>query len=419
MTTLPATVREHTVLAASTAVSPQRMAAATGLTATDVLRIIRRRLGLIIFLWVVCIGLTVGGTYIWAKYFPLYSATAYVSVESANPDKPYEGPWDNPVFVKDQVERAMRDQAMLITSQEVLQRTLTDPRVRATYWWQHEVNGSKDPDKAMLEMKDGLGAYSVRDSSIVAVSFSTRMPDDAPVIVNTALQNYHNRRNEILRGQLREELQGLQTEVEDAQAQLQAKIAEIQTYRANDAAIPGIMGQMTAVTENLLTLGRMRTEAKARMEVLKNQYEAYEKNGLANVPLTPEIVMAVEADPQVSSQQMRLSGLREQRKALAARLGEGHRSVRDLDARIEAVDQDLQQRRETKLDDYKRMRMEQVRMDMLAAIDQVTQIDQEYSQAESAQTDLDRKRATPRQPHGRTETRRGATRQGPQGPRRR
>lgn len=391
MTTLPATVREHTVMAARAGAPPQRMAT-SGLTAADILRIIRRRLGLIICLWMLCCCLAAGGTYVWMKYWPSYYASALLSVESTTPDKPFTGLWDNPMFVKDQVERAIRDQTMLITSQEVFQRTLADPVVRDTYWWRQQVHGDEDPNRAMLKLREGLGASPVRDSSMVSIGFATRMPDDAPAIVNTVLKHYHIRRNEILRGEFRDELDRLQAEVDEAQKQLQAKISEIQSYQETEAAIPGITGQMSAVTENLMTLGRMRTEAKARMEALKSQYEGYEKNGLAKVPLTPEIIMAVEADPQVSSLDMRLQGLREQRKSSADRLGDGHRTVRDLDRRIEVVEQELQQRREVKMDDYKRMRMEQVRMDYLSASDQVAQIEQEYSQAEAAQTDLDRKR---------------------------
>lgn len=392
MTMLPAAVREHTVVAAPVGGSPQRMAQ-PGLTATDILRVIRRRLGLILFIWIACAGMAVGGTFLWIKYWPLYSSYALIAVESAAPDKPYGVMWESPLFVKDQAERAMRDQTMLITSQEVLQRTLTDPAVRATYWWKTEVDGNNYPDWAMLQMKDTLGASSVRDSSIVQVSFSTRTPEDSPIIVNTVLGHYHKRRNEILRGQVLDELQRLQAEHDEAQRQLQAKIVEIQTYQATDAAIPGIMGQMTAITDNLITLGRMRTEGRARMEFLKSQYETYEKSGLDKMPLTPEIIQAVESDPQIASGEMRRSGLLEQRKSLADRLGDGHRSVRDFDKRIEVVEQEMTQRRLQKIDEYKRMRLDQVRMDMLAAIDQVTQIDQEYSQAESAQTDMDRKRA--------------------------
>ena len=370
--------------------------AATGVTAADILRVVRRRLGLILVLWVLCVGLAAGGTFAWIRYWPLYSASAILNVESSNPDKPYIGPWDSPNFVKDQVERAMRDQAMLITSQEVLQCTLTDPRVRDTYWWKVEVQGNDDPNWAMIKLREKLGASSIRDSSMVQVSFATRKIDDAPVIVNTVLLHYHNRRNEILRGQFREELQRMQSEVEEAQNQLQAKITEIQSYQAGDAAIPGIMNQsqLTVVTENLMTLGRMRTEAKARMEVLKSQYEAYQKSGIEQVPLTPEIIIAVESDPQIANLEMRAQRPGRERKQSAhgpIRRAASHRP-RSGQSHPRPWTRSRSQRRE-KVAQYRHMQMERVRLDMLAAVDQVNRSTRSTAKPRRAQTDLDRKRA--------------------------
>ena len=75
------------------------------------------------------------------------------------------------------------------------------------------------------------------------------------------------------------------------------------------------------------------------------------------------------------------------------RFGEKHRNVIDLDNRIRTVDQEAQAKRLEKMAQYRHMQMERVRLDMLASVDQVNQIDQEYREAEGAQTDMDRKRA--------------------------
>lgn len=117
------------------------------------------------------------------------------------------------------------------------------------------------------------------------------------------------------------------------------------------------------------------TQARVQMEMLKAQYGAVEKGGLNAIPLTQEIINMIEADPQIAKAEMRRAGLLEQRHSLAARLGEGHRSVGDLDKRIEAVEQELQQLRMQKLDERKRAQVEQLRLDMLAAADRVALLD--------------------------------------------
>ena len=156
MTTLPASVRERTVLAAPVAVSPQRGGPVPGVTAQDLLAIVRRRIAMILSIWVVGLGLTAAGTYVWMINWPTYRATAMINVESTTIDKPYGEVWDNPTFVKDQVERAMRDQVMRVKGLNVLQDTIEDVRVRDTYWWKNQV--AKEPTDAILWLQDDLGA---------------------------------------------------------------------------------------------------------------------------------------------------------------------------------------------------------------------------------------------------------------------
>ncbi len=162
-----------------------------------------------------------------------------------------------------------------------------------------------------------------------------------------------------------------------------------------EAAIPGILNQLqlSVVTDTLIRLGAMRTEAKAKMEGLKSQYEAYQKGGVEQVPLTPEIITAVESDPQIVNLNMRRTQLLEAKKSLLERFGDQHRSVRDIDSRVQTIDQEAESKRLEKTSQFRHMQMERVRLDMLTALDQVNQIDQEYREASAAQTDMDRKRA--------------------------
>jgi polysaccharide biosynthesis transport protein len=390
MTTLPSSVRERTVVAAPAAVSPQRGGPVPGITPQDLLGIVRRRIAMILSIWVIGIGLTAAATYVWMINWPSYRAASLINVESTTIDKPYGELWDNPTFVKDQVERAMRDQALQVKGLGVLQDTIEDVRVRDTYWWKSQME--QEPTDAILWLQDYLSASPIRDSSIISVSFETRKIDDAPIIVNAVVQHYFDRLNNALKSRFAKELTQLENEVKAAEVQLRNKIGEIAQYQVTEAAIPGIMNQLTVVSDTLMRLGAMRTEAKAKMAALNSQYEAYQKSGVEQVPLTPEIIAAVEADPHIANLEMRRTQLLEARQSLTDRFGEQHRSVVDLDNRVRTVDQEVQAKRLEKIAQYRHMQMERVKLDMLASVDQVNQIDQEYREAEGAQTDMDRKR---------------------------
>jgi len=389
MTTLPATTEEQTVLPAPAAVLPPRISA--GLTAGDVWRIIRRHLGLLVLVWVLVMVLTAAGTYIWLKYWPSWTATAYIRVESPLPERPF-GAWEDRMLAKDQIERALRDQAMMIKSITVLQRAIEDDRIRRlTSWWSREVGA--DPTEALLTLQEDLVASPLRDSTIIQVRYSTRNPDDAPIIVNTVVEHYFNRLAELYRDRFREERDRYQQELADAQRELQAKIQEIVNYQTTEANIPGITQQMTVVTDRLMRLNAMLTEAKARQEQLRAVYEMYSKGGIESMPITPEIMAAVESDPKIMQLESRRTALLEQKEALLDKFGEKHRAVRDIDARIEAIEEQLNQIRLQKIDEYKRMQFERIRTEYLAAVDQVAQLSQDYEEAVAAQLDLDRKRA--------------------------
>jgi prepilin-type processing-associated H-X9-DG protein len=117
------------------------------------------------------------------------------------------------------------------------------------------------------------------------------------------------------------------------------------------------------------------TEAKAKLEALKAQYEAYRKTPLDLIPLTPEILAAVEADPQIAELKERRTRLIEARRALVERFGQQHRTVSDYDKRIDAADKEIKARRSEKANEYRRALIERVRLDMLAATAAVEQLE--------------------------------------------
>lgn len=393
MSTLPATVREHTVLAAPVAGAAQRSGTPAGLTASDILRVLRRRMGLILVIWFLAMGLTVAGTYMWVKFWPSYSAFALINVQSTNPDKPYSGLWESPAFVKDQMERALRDQAMEIKSPEVLSLALQDDSVRETDWWKQEMQ--EDVNEATLDLQDRLSASPVRDSSMVQITFATRNPDDVAKIVNTIVRYYLSKLMSRVKGQFTDELRGLRTAHEEAQREVDTTIAEIEKFQGPDGqgALPGIMNQMSAIATNLERVGALKAEAAARHGMLRAQLEANEAVGVEKMPVTPEIAMAVEADPQIAGLEMRRQQYLEQRQVLLDRFGAQHREVREIEARIQQVDQDADARRKEKIDQYRQMQFDRTKLEEQMAASNLNAIMQQYDDAEAAQLDLDRKRA--------------------------
>ncbi len=141
--------------------------------------------------------------------------------------------------------------------------------------------------------------------------------------------------------------------------------------------------QRQRLLETYRPLTAARIDAKIRIEPRKAQYEAMYKGG-QDAPLTPESIAAVEADPLVTELQTRRAQLLEAREAPASRPGEPQASTEEIDSRIQATDQELQARRLEKINQYRQNQMERAKLDLLAALDQYNQIDQEVHGVEAA-----------------------------------
>lgn len=191
------------------------------------------------------------------------------------------------------------------------------------------------------------------------------------------------------------------TQVEQLRLDMLAAVEEVTRLNRNldvlraTARDKGISGDLEPemANERLMLLASMRTEARARLEALRSQYEVYQKAGLEKVPLGPEALKVVEADPIIVNLMTRHRRLVEDRQALEDRQKKGESVAQDLqslDKRIEFVDRETLQMRLQKIDDFRRMRLEQVRLDMLAAEEQVKANDREYQEAEAAEADAER-----------------------------
>ena len=75
MTSLPMTVQERIPMPMGPIVRPE--GAGTSITVQDVVRILKQRIFLILFIWVFVFSLTIAATYLWARYWPGYAAMSY------------------------------------------------------------------------------------------------------------------------------------------------------------------------------------------------------------------------------------------------------------------------------------------------------------------------------------------------------
>src|SRR5262245_15744500 len=97
------------------------------LTAADVLRAVRQRLVLVLFVWTLIVGATIGMTVLWIQYWPEFRSGALVKVESILPVDVFSERTQGSHVTQAEMEALVKDQAVMVTSPDVLRDVLEAP----------------------------------------------------------------------------------------------------------------------------------------------------------------------------------------------------------------------------------------------------------------------------------------------------
>jgi len=355
--------------------------APAGMSPVDLLKIIRRRIVLILVIWFLFIGVTVGGTYLWARYYPSYRADAYVQVTSPNPSLPFDiaGTPAN----QDLIERYVRDETVRLKSEQILSEAINDPLLRETQWFQ----SFETVDEALLELADKLGIGGVHGSSFVRASFATRQKDDCHKIVNAVVNQYFDEIGRTSQNQFRQQVSSFKLEVEGVRRLLTDKISEIREFQ-KQAGIPGMTERVNAVGQRLIQTVVAVVEAQEDKLTAKAIYDSYTVMGSGSA-ISPEIMAMVEFDPRIAQQQNRLLALQEELGVRQEGFGQDHRIIKDLTFRIALVSEGLQRTRHLRAEEMQKQQIEQVSRMYSAALEKEVRLRDELAEAQARQRELD------------------------------
>lgn len=319
------------------------------MTGRDVWRIIRKRIWLIILPVVFFSALAVGGTFMWRRHVPLYTASAYLRVV----------PERGEVFGRaidpraDVVERHVLAQAEMVDDEIILSaaldKLLEDKAQGKEFKWLDTY--SERPDQ-LEELKDILSVTPVPNTDLIRISIEGRVPDEVTAMA-TAIARAHvadvrkttetaDERRINLLGQQLEAKQGQLTENRNQQRR-----ATRQSESPADLAAKGgtLRARLEAYGRQLTMAGLEVTQARGTFEALKKQQDSGE---LAN---SPEVTAAVELDPRLHNLRQQRDGLKVLITAKEEKLGPLHPDVKALNARLATIDAQIQKRM-TEVQDY-------------------------------------------------------------------
>jgi len=363
--------------------------AGPSLSGADAWRIIRQRMVMIIILWVLSIGATIGGTILWAKYYPSYRAESLIWVESIDPVDITRPLTRETQMQEDVINRMLQDQAMLVTSATVLLKAIEDPKLRATQWWREaqEKAASKGDDEVEL-LRDILTATPIRDTNYVQVSASWRNAEDVKEIVNAVVRRYESTIHELQRGTMKEQSESIDKELQAAQKRYDSLQRQKDDFR-HSQEFSARSGQ--EIDERVMTLAALETELEMERDQRESQYSALQGARAEDLPITEDIQSLLDADQSLVQLEARVQELDQILASARERYGANHRTIRELEATRAAASERLVSETNIKALRLKQQQLDMVRRMYLEAQDQVMSIKQAKAEAVSLQKDREAK----------------------------
>ncbi len=321
------------------------------ITFQDIIRILKKRAGLIIAVFLVIMIITVIGTFIWAKWYPTYTAVALVEVKTPTPP-PALGV-EKAIANKDIIQQYMNTQANLIRSLGILRKALANPQIKQTSWYKSFKN---DVTKALIDMQERFSVAPIRDTWFLRVAFPWRDPKESATIVNVVLDTYFREITESSKGKTRNELRQYENRAAELRDEIDRKVTQLEQFRTT-RNIPLIEQRRARIGDQVTVLTQLLAEAEAERDQAQALYEMYNQPGAKErIAGTPEMRQLVDNDYMIRLYKSQISDLEVQLAALQEK-GPHHRMVSDIQTRIESLKKKLNQREAELISDaFKDMR---------------------------------------------------------------
>lgn len=380
MTTVPATVPERIPL--PPAATPA-FDAGGGVSFGDIVGILKRRMIMVILLWMLFGAMAVGAFILVYYKFPTYRAEAWVECIS---NRPHEaGLLVQEAMITDEHDRFINSQAALMRNPEILNEVLKTPEVRATAWFQETPEVER-----FLELEATMGSAPIRNTNYIRVSMGCRVPADPARIVEQVVLRYYSLVQGRAKDEFREMLAEQQNDIARLNDQINEKIKQIREFIAT--LPPGADVDRSGIVYEEL---RVLSEQVAALELQSADLEGL--SAIYNNPEGPGVSVEdrqrVETHPLIRMLDNRLFEMRQQVKALMNDFGAEHRQVREMRNQMAVLATQLNERRDEELQKVLDFRGEEIRTAFLNSQHALMLAREKKDEAAAAQGDLDRKRS--------------------------
>lgn len=355
----------------------------------DVWRVIRQRMLFIILVGLFFSALGIGGVLFWYVKYPGYSAEAYVKVTSLQPIDPTRDTGTDRVD-NQTIEREIQNQAFLLEAPSVLASALQRPDLRDTTWYREAEIARKEKNESVRDLlEDILVVSPIRDSNLIKVSATWRIPTEVHKIVNSVVREYLEVINKKSRDEITKQMEDMTKELGFAEQSLQAKTDEIKDFIENSPHGP--IG--TQIDMKVAELQAHETDLELLVANLRSIWEEMKSMRPEDIPIDQQMQELLKSDPQIQRLQMAKQDARRNLDLVGQRFMENHKTYKAAKAAYDAAFQNLESARAQRIVDYQRRRLEEAKRNFNRASDTLVQVKEKLDRAMSEQRDKDNRLA--------------------------
>lgn len=377
-----------TYLPSPSAVSPTALG--SSLTGADIIRVLRQRLVMIIFLWIFLGGLAVGGVIFWRVKYPTYVTWSDIRVVSLDPVNPAD-PLERERPAEKEIERELQNQAFRVQTTEVLSAALAEPSVRQTEWFRQAQIDAKRYNERMEDLLlDVLSVGPLKDTNLVRVRGYWRVPSEVQTIVNTVVQKYRQqveRDKELSLGSLQSRLR---EEVDRARNAVENKKKEIEQFRTANEFSDSLIDQGR---EQLLLTSSLIEQLRIDVEGRKSLYNAVAGKHPKELGISPDLQAILNSDAVIVDLRRQLSFAEQNLRQAKDRYLDNHRTFQELQQAYDSIKQTYTEETAIRVVEYNAQMIAQAERNYLELQEQLIRLQGQHAEAQAVQQDRERKKA--------------------------
>ena len=306
-------------------------------TQIDPIRVLRQNAWKLVAAAFVGVGLGGVAHVVGDFVYPLYSETVLFELQVSPEEATDVTSRDD--RTEEAVERVGQTEAGRLLSREILLKAMNHRDIEQTKWseWYLDDSGRFVPEDAVDDLEEDLSAGHRRRTNYFALTWSTHVAADVPVVLNRIAETYIATKKATDDQKFEANRQNFARQLADLDSQLSSlgkEIAKFVTDR-NMTSTSEERSEMLLVVEDT---ARRLGETKSLLTLAASRKSQTEAKMEGRLEPSPDDIRTAEEDPQVQRANSQVQELRVAAESYRKKFGATHTALRSMESQVKAAE---------------------------------------------------------------------------------